>query len=333
MHPPSNLAACTFSQPHLRALVSVSNCLVTNMAHLPPASTSESDTTQNQVDGVVASDPQIEFNADAQTQSAFTLTPINLQQFSTAISDVSSANPTSHTKGRFAGRTVRVHLFERQKADRGRKFATRDRRPLDPPPVVQIQFYQVIGLGSTHETEEEIPAKDIQLEGLLCGASIHEDRDSGSEPSVKKAGEMEGDILFGSTVVQCVHLLHQGQDMLGFVFADLSVRREGLWKLHYQAFDVLHCAPGEDRHILKECVGGSFRVYPNRQFPGLPPSTDLTKTIARSGIRANHREDTRVRRKYPESKEGVSQSAQAEIEYDEAEDVEDDDPNISETTT
>ena len=32
-----------------------------------------------------------------------------------------------------------------------------------------------------------------------------------------------------------------------------------------------------DIPILAECYGGRFRVYESRDFPGLPPSTDLTK--------------------------------------------------------
>jgi len=287
------------------------------MSQSLPTTTSEPETPiRDQSDQDVDSESHVDDDANAAMKSSFVFIPVDSQ-----LSDGSSTNPLAHSNGRFTGQTVRVRLAEMQKADRGRKFATRDRRPLDPPPVVQIRFYRVTGLGSNQETEQEIPAKDVQLEGLLCGTSIREDRGLGPESAAQNTEDTtENDVLFGSSVVQCVRLSHQGQEILGFVFADLSVRREGTWRLHYQAFDVLQCSPGEDRRVLTHCVGESFRVYPNRQFPGLLPSTDLTKTIARAGIRTNHREDTRVRRKNSGSRDGASQPTQRAADNEEVED-------------
>ncbi len=81
--------------------------------------------------------------------------------------------------GPLAGRTVRVSLQELQKADHGRKYAPsctlapakvlssesvlivvgipwsrygrKDKRPLDPPPVVQMKCYQIARQGSSAE--------------------------------------------------------------------------------------------------------------------------------------------------------------------------------------
>lgn len=62
--------------------------------------------------------------------------------------------------GQFAGKIIRSELCEIQKADLGRKYASGslpypliinvcryarvDRRPLDPPPVVILKFFEVL---------------------------------------------------------------------------------------------------------------------------------------------------------------------------------------------
>lgn len=59
---------------------------------------------------------------------------------------------------------------------------------------------------------------------------------------------------------------------------DLAVQREGTFIFRYRAFDIFSTTPGgQERPILAELYGGPFRVYSTREFPGLEPSTDLTR--------------------------------------------------------
>jgi hypothetical protein len=59
---------------------------------------------------------------------------------------------------------------------------------------------------------------------------------------------------------------------------DLAVQREGTFIFRYRAFDIFSSVPGSQRHpILAELYGGPFRVYSTREFPGLEPSTELTR--------------------------------------------------------
>ena len=59
---------------------------------------------------------------------------------------------------------------------------------------------------------------------------------------------------------------------------DLSVRLEGEFLLRYRVFDMFSKLQGtDDIPTFAECYGGRFRVYESRDFPGLQPSTDLTK--------------------------------------------------------
>lgn len=59
---------------------------------------------------------------------------------------------------------------------------------------------------------------------------------------------------------------------------DLAVRREGVFILRYRSFDIFSAVPGNPHApVLAELYGGPFKVFSTREFPGLEPSTDLTR--------------------------------------------------------
>ncbi|KAI0918088.1 hypothetical protein AcV5_002864 [Taiwanofungus camphoratus] len=60
---------------------------------------------------------------------------------------------------------------------------------------------------------------------------------------------------------------------------------EGAFVLRYRAFSVTSQAGAGAPPVLAECVGGPFRVFSIKAFPGLRASTDLTKV---SCVRALH---------------------------------------------
>jgi len=83
-----------------------------------------------------------------------------------------------------------------------------------------------------------------------------------------------------------------------FVFADLAVKIEGVFVLRYRVFDIF--SKGYDTNELAvqaQSYGLPFKVYSTKEFPGLRASTDLTKQLARWGVRLNIREAERKRRK------------------------------------
>ncbi|KAI0786921.1 velvet factor-domain-containing protein [Abortiporus biennis] len=81
--------------------------------------------------------------------------------------------PVTFLSGQFEGKTVRTEIVELQKADLGRKYARKDRRPLDPPPVVQLKLYQVFNHGTSRETEQEMDCyDDVRGFGILCHVDL-----------------------------------------------------------------------------------------------------------------------------------------------------------------
>ncbi|KAF9810984.1 hypothetical protein IEO21_06741 [Rhodonia placenta] len=95
--------------------------------------------------------------------------------------------PVTFVTGQFAGHTLRAELEELQKADLGRKYARKDRRPLDPPPVVQFRLFEVFNHGTPRETESEFDNYDeVTNLGILCHVDlfpITEDTDDADELS------------------------------------------------------------------------------------------------------------------------------------------------------
>ncbi|KAH9851327.1 velvet factor-domain-containing protein [Lenzites betulinus] len=310
--------------------------------------------------------------------------------------------PTSFTSGPFDGLTVRVELKEIQKADIGRKYASKDKRPLDPPPVVQCHFYRMQNQSPAHQTEEELNA-ETAISGAVChvdlfsvpddfakymipphptipvppastsqappypspfnptlscphppsvihnpaslwqsqqeqfptGQSLptlpplsqlpighaHQDyaipaRPTMSYEDAQSSSGTDSDIVawLGSFPIRkaskCTHLLagvtftqaqcvdYNGKRAAMFVYSDLAVRAEGTFILRYRALHISsQVTPEMPFRILAECYGGPFKIYSTKAFPGLPPSTALTRLLSMHNVRVNIRETERKRRR------------------------------------
>lgn len=109
------------------------------------------------------------------------------------------------------------------------------------------------------------------------------------------------------------------------------MRVEGTFILRYRVFNIYARAEGIDIPILAECYGGPFRIYSTKEFPGLRPSTDLTKVnififvityrssrltfnslsqhLSMFGVRLNLRETERKRRRGGPSSEAEGYGA------------------------
>ncbi|KAI6038581.1 velvet factor-domain-containing protein [Pisolithus marmoratus] len=306
---------------------------------------------------------------------------------------VSSINrPIHFVSGYFQGQTIRAELKEIQKADLGRKYARVDRRPLDPPPVVQLRLYQVFNYGTDTQYEQELcDYSEVQTLGLLCYVDLfyvptepaqvpgREPRqlsrttgnldlpESSSScasnyhqyprydasphatatqhlsssrdnilalPSSATFTHFEGhptseemkytNALSGAMFVQPAVIDYNGRRALVFAFSDLAVKMEGQFFLRYRCFDLFSRISGQGEvPIQSECVGGQFRIYSTKEFPGLQASTELTKQLARYGVRLNTRETERKRkRKSPPSTSGSMTTKGKERETDSDSDYE-----------
>ncbi|KAJ7173097.1 velvet factor-domain-containing protein [Mycena crocata] len=272
----------------------------------------------------------------------------NLPQHQGAASGNLVGRPIHFTVGQFAGKTIRAELQELQAAAFGRKYAKVDRRPLDPPPVVQLRLFEVLNVGTEAEREVEIDYDNIHILGLMCTVELLPvDPPEAPSPSLPRSpgsygnspysspprspndaysfdlqmspipgyagertrmGSPEGPMqkattaLAGTTFVQVDSIPWNARTCLLFTFADLAVKSEGYFILQYRFFD-LFSKPAHhvDQPIQADCCGARFRIYSSKEVPPLGKSTELSKHLARYGVRINVRETVRKRRKREES--------------------------------
>jgi hypothetical protein len=232
--------------------------------------------------------------------------------------------------GIFAGLTIRAEVTEVQKANVGRKYAaSKDRRALDPPPVTELRIYDIHDAGDGTTQETELDYRGLQPNGLICHVEVFQlhmtteenpaqmtDFPVMSPPAYPRAAPNVPTVeaywrtqpitsasnhtssLVGDLFTQALNLPigQNGKNSLLFVFADLSVQREGWFLFRYRVFDLFSVTEGS-QPILAECWGRPFRIYATKQFPGLEPSTELTKQLHSHHVPVRAREVRRKRKK------------------------------------
>ena len=164
-----------------------------------------------------------------------------------------------------------------------------DRRPIDPPPVVQLFI-------SPHSVQSQM--NDVIVEqdyasnpNLFVSATLC-DVDTNEELNILKDGKTRS--LTGSTVSSLFKLRDEsGEIGAFFVFYDLSVRMEGVYRLKFSLFGI------DDERITfyKNIYSRSFNVHSAKKFPGMGESSALSKTFAEQGIKMRIRKEARQRKR------------------------------------
>ncbi|CAG8447887.1 3061_t:CDS:2 [Ambispora gerdemannii] len=192
-------------------------------------------------------------------------------------------------------------------------FGEKDRRPLDPPPVVQLSM--------TNNDGTEVLESSVDPSGFVVHANLwchlkKEERSLVINPSSlpSSTGARSTYIsldaptstrnLMGSTVSSAYLLKdHNGKQGIYFIFHDLSVRTEGLFTLRFSftnLSNILFCAcPGStSSSSLVDAVvfSNPFQVFSAKKFPGMTDSTELSTAFQKQGIKISIRPKDRKRR-------------------------------------
>ncbi|KAI8082964.1 velvet factor-domain-containing protein [Halteromyces radiatus] len=155
-----------------------------------------------------------------------------------------------------------------------------DRRPIDPPPIVQLYC-------TCHPQQQQQQCHYNFLHNpyffLYANlTSITDDTDLYIH---------HGHRTTAGAVVQSLHKLKDTDNNDGgfFVFADVSVRLEGNYRLKFTLFEIA----GEHVKRLVSVISNPFTVYSPKHFPGMSESSLLTKSFSDQGVRIRIRKDTR----------------------------------------
>ncbi|PYH40748.1 velvet factor family protein [Aspergillus saccharolyticus JOP 1030-1] len=233
-------------------------------------------------------------------------------------------SPTPSPPPRQPASTSRYHLFIRQQplAARACGAGDRDRRPIDPPPIIQMLLTNFdpessedneilqdprFTVGCFLIPEPGVTQSEMNADGtgradelshgqctpLLSGKAfvspfyVEEDPDPSTAPahpsSVYYAPEKG--IYSPRVDYQSSNPHVTKQPATFYIFSDLSVRTAGLYRLQFRLMNWGHVEDtGKSMPILAEAWTDPFRVYPAKDFPGMRDSSPLTEGLKELGF-------------------------------------------------
>jgi Velvet factor len=187
--------------------------------------------------------------------------------------------------------------------------ACADRRPVDPPPVVELRIFE--GENTKTDITLSYNANFFLFATLEVARPIANGRMHPS-PAIP--------VLTGCPVAGA-NYLDRPSPAAYFLFPDLSVRHEGWYRLSFnlyeatkdaEDFDVDRSARNADLEVLNPTPGPKsqesmawrlevkstpFQVYSAKKFPGLSESTEMSRIVADQGCRVRIRRDIRMRKR------------------------------------
>ncbi|KAJ1973009.1 hypothetical protein H4R35_004355 [Dimargaris xerosporica] len=209
-----------------------------------------------------------------------------------------------------------------------------DRRPIDPPPIIQLRVRSKNSPTVTQGLPEHIaamgtravdPTPDFAHESLpLADAALDGADDEveylanphffmyvcllAGKPAVAKNGTLLDqeiyttkngkNLILSGSLVSSVNILRdvEHDDQLGafFVFPDLSIRLEGTYRLKFHLYELVNDQVVFRSHIVSD----PFNVYSPKKFPGMTESTALSRSFAGQGLKIRIRTDLGTRKRY-----------------------------------
>ncbi|KAK4644627.1 hypothetical protein QC761_306550 [Podospora bellae-mahoneyi] len=231
--------------------------------------------------------------------------------------EVAEPNPphiiSRATKG---GRTLWYCLKVIQQPERARACgsgpkSSADRRPVDPPPVVELRVYE----GHTWEAAQDKDITFLYNANFFLYATLEHARVM-AHGRVQTPAANTPPVLTGMPVSGMAYL-DRPTEAGYFLFPDLSVRHEGRYRLTFSLYeetkedkdkDPQSDSSASEAQSSSPAQGGSFDfrmevksqdfvVYSAKKFPGLAESTALSRMVAEQGCRVRIRRDVRMRRR------------------------------------
>ncbi|KAH6621346.1 velvet factor-domain-containing protein [Chaetomium sp. MPI-SDFR-AT-0129] len=187
-----------------------------------------------------------------------------------------------------------------------------DRRPVDPPPVVELRIYE----GPTWEVAQDKDITFVYNANFFLYATLQHARLMAHARGATSSTNTPP-VLTGMPVSGMAYL-DRPQEAGYFLFPDLSVRHEGRYKLSFNLYEetkedkdrdkeeegepqqlqtYTHPAMAEYFDFRMEIKSQEFIVYSAKKFPGLAESTTLSRVVADQGCRVRIRREPRMRRR------------------------------------
>lgn len=215
------------------------------------------------------------------------------------------------------GRKLKYAMNVIQQPERARACgsgakSSADRRPVDPPPVVELRIFEVFDDKEQEDITFSYEANFFLFATLETARPIANGRVHPAPAQIP--------VLTGMPVSGMAYL-DRPNEAGYFIFPDLSVRHEGIYQLSFNLYEeTKHPEKDGDRETASdqkkptspvgpgspldssfdfrmEVKSQKFTVFSAKKFPGLAESTALSRTVAEQGCRVRIRRDVRMRRR------------------------------------
>ncbi|KAI9815490.1 MAG: hypothetical protein M1827_002624 [Pycnora praestabilis] len=171
-----------------------------------------------------------------------------------------------------------IRVRQQPLAARACGFGERDRRVIDPPPIVQLIIKDPKS-GEASPSELRYPFNVVHC--TLWNAEGTTD-----ETALTQADRRTTRRLMGTLVSSpFVGVDENDQEGCFFCFPDLSCRTHGRYRLSFvlMRLQVTDLQPGGFTPIHTQTLSDVFTVFTAKDFPGMRASTALTKALKRQG--------------------------------------------------
>ncbi|KFY79873.1 hypothetical protein V499_01197 [Pseudogymnoascus sp. VKM F-103] len=226
------------------------------------------------------------------------------------------------------GRKLSYELKVIQQPERARACgsgakSSADRRPVDPPPVVELKIYEIDAQNLKNDITFSYNANFFVFATLETARPIIHGRVQQTAQQIP--------VLTGMPVSGMAYL-DRPTEAGYFIFPDLSVRHEGKYRLSFNLYEETKEDKDKDgesatdaRPVIKqnpdeptdsfdwrlEIKSEAFTVFSAKKFPGLAESTSLSRTVAEQGCRVRIRRDVRMRRREGKAADEYDERADA----------------------
>ncbi|KAJ6263278.1 dihydroxy-acid dehydratase ilv3 [Drechslerella dactyloides] len=191
--------------------------------------------------------------------------------FSSELEMLRSILPPRPTSDKF-----RLVVRQQPVAARACGFGERDRRVIDPPPIVQLVA-----------ADPADPANEggIKYPWNVVHCTLYNVAGTADETALEQQDKRLTRRLMGTLVSSpFVGQDENGKEGCFFCFPDLSCRTHGKFRLKFALMCLdPNAEPSTFTRVTTEVMSDVFTVYTAKEFPGMRPSTGLTKALKRQG--------------------------------------------------
>lgn len=206
-----------------------------------------------------------------------------------------------------------LSIRQQPAAARACGFGERDRRVIDPPPILELRV--------TDKTTGAPTQDYIGMLALHCTLLSPDGRDDETEVPPAHPNMPSTRRLMGTLVASP----YQAKDEHGvagtfFVFPDLSCRSPGRYRLRFKLLrvDPTNMQPGAVHGSVAYIVTDVFSVFTAKDFPGMRASSALLKSLRRQGLNVGVKKGSEARKGKGKGKKGNESSGDDDDDGDDS---------------